>query len=131
MTCAADSSSFWVAIRIVRAIDGVNVEDGQFGGRRADLKDRNPPFVVPGHRSVIDLVVVAKISTQDAADAVDFAVASETTCVVGIVRQYEMSFVCRSLFSRFRNRLCIHSSSNCVLSFGVFGSDLDLLQKEN
>jgi hypothetical protein len=87
---AAICTSLGVAIRIFGAVDGVNVEKCKFGRLRYVLDDGDAAFFVPLYSSNIQIINFAKISTNDAAYAVEFATVPEALRVVWITWKFKM-----------------------------------------
>ena len=67
MSCALERTSLWIAICVFRSVDGVDVEDGEFGraaGFRAEFYDGNAAFGVPVYGAEGDFVRDVEVASD-------------------------------------------------------------------
>jgi len=99
MSRASKRTGLRIAIRVFRSVDGVDVEDGEFGGAgfRAEFYDGNAAFGVPVYGAEGDFVGDVEVAPDEAAYAVDFAAAFGAAGVVEVGGEGEVDVVQRAL----------------------------------
>lgn len=128
MPCPSKLPSLGVFVWVVGTIHQIDVEDRQFWGacRSFSFDDKESSFGVKSHRPDFVDVLVDKVLSYDAADAVDLS--AKASGIEIIAGQAQVGFIVVSFFwfSSLAPHGLLYGSYRCR----IIGVDLHFLQEE-